>query len=110
MLFIDEFDTRDPLVSDPGKYKVVFETAAMRILYYHDKPGDKTNSHKHPKFYLYALSPFKRTIHTSSGKHIEREFKAGDTIWAEAQTHIGENTGNTDTEAILIEFKEPATS
>jgi hypothetical protein len=33
-----------------------------------------------------------------------RELYGGDVLWSEAQTHIGENTGNADTR-IMVETK-----
>lgn len=97
---------QDPVVTDSDKYKVVFENEHIRVLDYQDKPGQKTNEHRHPAFFLYALSPFKRNIHLEGGKVIVREFKTGDTIWSEEQVHIGENVGETDTHALIVELKE----
>jgi len=34
-----------------------------------------------------------------------REFKAGDVIWSDAQTHIGENIGESPTHVLMIEMK-----
>ena len=96
---------QDPVITDPDKYKVVFENEHIRLLDYQDKPGEKTNKHEHPAFALYALSPFKRNIHLEDGKVIEREFKTGDIIWSEDQIHVGENVGQTDTHALIIELK-----
>jgi hypothetical protein len=39
------------------------------------------------------------------GKVIIREFKAGDVLWSNAQTHIGENVGDTPTHVIMVELK-----
>lgn len=95
----------DPAVTDPDKYKVIFENDQVRVLDYKDKPGDKTTQHYHPKFVLYALSSFKRKIHLPEGKVINRKFQKGDVIWSDAQTHIGENVGTKDTHALMIEIK-----
>lgn len=97
---------RDPAITDPDKYKVIFENDHVRVLDYQDKPGEKTNQHEHPAFLLYALSPFKRDIHLEDGKIIEREFKTGDIIWSEGQIHIGENVGDINTHALIVELKE----
>lgn len=101
---------QDPVVTDSDKYKVVFENEHVRVLDYQDKPGEKTNKHRHPAFVLYALSPFKRHIHLESGKVIVREFKTGDIIWSEEQIHIGENVGETDSHALIVELKGVATN
>ncbi|MPZ78060.1 MAG: cytoplasmic protein [Deltaproteobacteria bacterium] len=94
--------------TDPDKYKVVLENERVRILEYRDKPGQKTKMHTHPDFVLQALAPFKRKLTLSNGKTMTREFKAGDIVWMNAQTHVGENIGETDTHVLITELKEPA--
>jgi hypothetical protein len=95
----------DPAHTDAEKYKVRFENDRIRVLEYRDLPGEKTNQHGHPAFVLYAIGPFKRRITLPDGKAIIREFKAGDVLWSNAQTHIGENIGDTPTHVIMVELK-----
>ncbi len=95
----------DPTVSDPDKYKAVMENARVRVLRYHDEPGAKTHPHHHPESVLYALSAFRRRLTFPDGTTKDREFKPGDVMWLPAQTHVGENTGTTDTEVLLVEMK-----
>ncbi len=95
----------DPTKTDGDKYKVRFESDKVRVLEYRDMPGEKTHEHKHPPFVLYAVAPFKRTLTLPGGKVLTREFKAGDVMWSDAQTHIGENVGTTPTHVIMIEMK-----
>ena len=97
---------QNPVQSDGDKYKVVLENERVRVLEYRDQPGQKTQQHHHPAFVLYALSPFKRSITLPDGKVIMRQFKTGDVIYSEAQTHVGENVGDTETHVIMIELKE----
>jgi hypothetical protein len=40
------------------------------------------------------------------GWRSRRSFKAGDVIWSDAQTHIGENIGESTTHVLMIEMKE----
>jgi beta-alanine degradation protein BauB len=96
----------DPAQTDGDKYKVIFENERVRVLEYKDKPGDKTHEHSHPAFVLYALVPFKRRISLPDGKAMLREFKAGDVLYSDAQTHIGENVGSTPTHVIMVELKK----
>lgn len=99
---------QDPIDTDGDKYKVLLENERVRVLEYHDQPGAKTQQHRHPAFVLYALAPFKRTITLPDGKVITREFKRGELLWSDAQTHVGENIGQTDTQVIMIELKQDA--
>lgn len=93
----------DPAKTDPDKYKVVLENDRVRVLRYHDKPGDKTTAHHHPDSVLYALSTFRRRLTFPDGKTKEIALTAGDVMWLPAQGHIGENIGTTETEVLLVE-------
>jgi hypothetical protein len=95
----------DPVHTDGDKYKVLLENEQVRVLSYTDEPGDKTHLHAHPGFVLYALAPFKRKIGLADGRSFEREFKAGDVLYSQAQTHYGENIGVTPTQIIMVEIK-----
>ena len=96
---------QDAIQTDGDKYKVMLENECVRVLEYRDQPGDKTHQHRHPAFVLYALSPFERTLTLPDGKVLRRQFKAGDVMWSEAQTHIGENVGQTATHVLITELK-----
>lgn len=95
----------DPVLTDGDKYKVIFENDCVRVLDYKDSPGDKTNEHKHPAFVMYSLSVFNRTLTLPNGKVLQRQFKEGDVMWSDSQTHVGTNTGQTPTHVILVEMK-----
>jgi len=101
---------QDAVKTDGDKYTVILENDCVRVLDYRDRPGEKTHQHKHPAFVLYALSPFKRTLTLPDGKVLTREFKQGDVIWSEEQTHIGTNIGPTPTHVVMVELKRPASS
>jgi beta-alanine degradation protein BauB len=96
---------QDPVQTDGDKYKSIFENECVRVLDYKDMPADKTNQHRHNAFALYALSDFKRSITLPDGRVLQRQFKAGDVMWSDAQTHVGTNTGETPTHVILVEMK-----
>ena len=98
---------QDAARTDPDKYQVVLENERVRVLRYHDGPGQKTSLHSHPDLVLHALGPFKRRLHLKDGKSWEREFKAGEVVFVPAQVHVGENIGTTPTEVLIVELKEP---
>ena len=50
--------TNDPTITNPDKYKVIFENDKVRVLEYTDKPGDKTTPHAHPDSVMITLSSF----------------------------------------------------
>ena len=95
----------EPTVTDGDKYPVILENSRVRVLRYHDRPGDKTKPHHHAEFVLYALSSFRRRLSFPDGSLRERDFKPGDVIWMPEQVHTGENVGATDTDVIIVENK-----
>ena len=101
---------QDATTTDPEKYRVLLENDQVRVLSYRDQPGERTHEHRHPAFVVVALAPFKRVIHLPGGKRMPREFRAGDVLWSDAQTHVGENIGTTPTEVVMVELKRPATA
>jgi hypothetical protein len=98
---------QDPLLTDGDKYTLVLENERVRVLEYRDEPGDKTSMHAHRAFVLRALSSFQRRLTFADGHSLERSFVEGETLWMEAQSHIGENIGTTDTHVLLVELLEP---
>lgn len=96
---------QDPTLTDGDKYRAVLDNACVRVLRYHDQPGDKTHLHRHPNFVVVALAPFKRRLTLADGRTMAREFKAGDTLYSAGEDHIGENVGDTPTEVVMVELK-----
>ncbi len=99
-------NTPDPVVTDGDKYSVILENEHVRVLKYHDKPGDRTFQHAHPDYVLYAESSFKRRLTFPDGQKKEVDVKAGSVGWMKAHMHIGENIGDTNTDVIIVEMKD----
>lgn len=100
----------DPTVTDPDKYRVVFENDRVRVLEYHDQPGARTTPHDHPDSVMVALSGFDRRLVAADGQSRDVTLEPGQVRWLDAQTHSGENTGGTPTHVVFIELKEAATA
>ncbi len=97
--------SRDPVVTDGDKYKVVLENERVRVLEYRDSPGQRTSPHRHPDYVLCALSAFKRRLVVTDGREAVREFRPGEVAFGKSQSHIGENIGSTDTHVLIVELK-----
>jgi quercetin dioxygenase-like cupin family protein len=97
----------DPTVTDPGKYKVVFENERVRVLEYSDEPGERTSPHEHPDSVMYTLSSFERRLISAAGETRDVALGSGEVRWLDAQTHSGHNTGDTPTHVLFVELKEP---
>jgi hypothetical protein len=95
----------DPAVTNPGLYTVVFENDRVRVLEYHDRPGDRTTPHGHPDSIMITLSSFRRRL-SADGRQVEVELPAGQARWLDAQDHAGENIGDTESHGIFVELKE----
>ena len=96
----------DALATDSDKYSVVLENERVRVLRYHDRPGDRTAQHAHPDYVLYAESSFKRRLTFPDGRKVDLDVKAGSVSWLKGHTHIGENIGDTNTDVIIVELKD----
>ena len=97
----------DPTVTNPGLYSVVMENERVRVLEYHDRPGDRTTPHHHPDSVMVTLSGFRRRL-IDGDRSADVELEPGLVRWLGEQSHAGENTGDTDTRVIFVELKEPA--
>jgi hypothetical protein len=94
----------DPVVTDPELYSVVFENERVRVLEYRDRPGDRTHEHGHPDMVIIPLSTFRRRL-TVGGRTVELEKRQHEAGWVDAQTHVGENIGETESHALFVELK-----
>lgn len=103
---ISKRNAPDPLVTDGDKYSLVLENERVRVLRYHDNPGEKTLQHVHPDYVVYAESSFKRRLTFPDGSRKEVEVEAGSVGWMKSHVHIGENIGGTKTDVIIVELKE----
>jgi mannose-6-phosphate isomerase-like protein (cupin superfamily) len=100
----------DPTETDPDKYKVVFENDRVRVLEYRDEAGQSTSPHEHPDSVMVTLSGFDRRPVGADGEARDVTLEAGEVRWLDAQTHNGENTGETPTHVIFVELKSPQRS
>ena len=93
------------LAQDVQKLTVKFENDQVRVLELHLKPGEAEGFHSHPQYLLYALTDYrvKNTAADGTSKIFER--KTGDIFWGEPITHKGENVGNTDVRALIVQLK-----
>lgn len=65
--------------------------------------------HSHPDSVMVTLSAFNRRLR-SDGHEVDVQMPAFQARWLDAQTHSGENTGTTPTQAIFVELKEPSST
>ena len=96
----------DPVETNPELYSVAFENDRVRVLRYHDRPGDRTRPHEHPDSVMITLSSFDRRLRQGE-RSVDVTIPSGEVRWLDAQEHSGENIGGTDTVTVFVELKEP---
>ncbi len=96
---------QDPVKVAPNNHKVLLENDQVRVLDFHSKAGEKISMHWHPNYVVYAISGGKTKFTSPDGKVTERESKAGQATWREAETHASEYAGTGEAHAVLVELK-----
>jgi len=99
---------QDPLKVAPDMYKLVFENDRVRVMEVVFAPGSKIEKHSHPDHFGYVLSAGKLRISRPAGDPTDADLKVGEVLWIPAETHWGENTGETEIRVLVTELKEPA--
>ncbi|GAA2109521.1 hypothetical protein GCM10009841_30880 [Microlunatus panaciterrae] len=102
-------ESLDPVTTNPERYRVLFENERVRVLEYVDQPGARTTPHQHPDSVMVTLSSFRRRL-SSDGRTSDVELPAGKAVWLPAQSHSGENIGDSETHTLFVELKDPVGS
>ena len=98
-------DSLDPVEANPDHYKTLFKNDRVRVLEFRDGPGDAIRVHSHPDHVVYVLGPTKRRFTVEGEAPVDAALEAGLVLYVNAQTHTGENIGDTPAHAILVELK-----
>jgi quercetin dioxygenase-like cupin family protein len=86
-----------------GLYKVIADTAGIRMLEINYKPGDSSAMHSHPDNVLYVINGGKAEFTSNDGSKQVAELKSGMIMRAPGGTHRVKNIGTTTLKAILVE-------
>ena len=97
--------TQDPLTVNSKTIALKLENARIRVLEATLKPGDKEKTHSHPAYVIYVIAGGKVRTHGADGTVTDADFKTGDVIYREPETHWAENVGNTTIRLELVELK-----
>lgn len=95
----------DPMTVDPDHYKVLLDNDRVRVLEFRGAPGNKTPMHSHPGYVTYSFNGGKTKFTYPKGKPVEAVTQAGEVRWHKAETHSGENTGDTELRVLIVEIK-----
>ena len=89
----------------PHVYKVLFENERARVLEVTMGPGDRTEMHSHPDYFVLLITAGKVRFTTPGGETQEVEFPANTPMWRPAEEHATENTGGNAVRALFFEPK-----
>ena len=98
----------DAVTVAPGLYKLLKDSAGIRVLEVNYKPGDSSAMHTHPDNVLYVVEGGKTEFTMQDGSKQVHQLDAGTTMVLPAETHSVKNVGTTTTKAILIEVNRPS--
>jgi hypothetical protein len=96
---------QDAVKVDPKHYKVVHETAHVRVLRAHYGPHEKSVMHSHPATVAVFLTDGTAKFSYPDGKSDNVIMQAGQTQYSDATTHLPENTGDKAFDVIVVELK-----
>ena len=100
---------QDAVKVDPQHYTVEFENAQVRVVRIKYGPHEKSVMHGHPASVAVFLTDGQAKFTLPNGKTEERNWKAGQTLWADAGKHLPENVSDKPLEVILVELKAKPT-
>jgi quercetin dioxygenase-like cupin family protein len=96
---------QDPVKVDPKHYKVELENDQVRVLRINYGPHEKSVMHSHPD----GVAIFQNDIHCRftfpDGKTEEQRFRAGQTLYMPAGSHLPENLSKKPFDVVLVELK-----
>jgi quercetin dioxygenase-like cupin family protein len=96
---------QDPVTVDPKHYKIELENEQVRVLRVNYGAHEKSEMHSHPN----SVAIFQNDTHCKftfpDGKTEEHRFRAGETLFTPAGSHLPENLSNQPIDLILVELK-----
>jgi uncharacterized RmlC-like cupin family protein len=100
-----QMSVQDPVKVDQKHYKVELENDQVRVLRINYGAHEKSVMHSHPD----GVAIFQNEIHCRftfpDGKTEEQRFRAGETLYMPAGSHLPENLSDQPFEVILVELK-----
>ena len=99
---------QDPAAVDSAHYKVVLDTATVRVLKVDYPAGGKSPMHQHPDNIVVSLSPAKVRFTMPDGKSEDADLANEAAMYAPGGIHSGTILGAGRVEALVIEFKAAA--
>jgi len=98
----------DLVIAEPRQARVLLENDRVRVLDVRVGVGQKQAMHMHPDHLVYPLSAYRVKHVAADGSTSIGERQPGEVIWIPAESHAGENVGETEIHVLIVELKEGA--
>ena len=95
----------DPVKVDPKHYNVEVENEQVRVLRVNYRAREKSVMHSHRDNVAIFLNDAHCRFTFPDGKTEERRFRAGETLYSPAGSHLPENLSGQAIDIILVELK-----
>ena len=96
----------DPLVVDPQHYHLEFENEFVKVIRCRIPPHDKVAMHHHSVGSVVIFMTDQNLRQTlADGTKQEAHHKAGELVWGEPTTHMGENYTDQPYEYVRVDIK-----
>ena len=96
----------DLVTAEPEQTKVLLENERVRVLDVRVGAGQKQRTHSHPDHLVYPLSAYRIKHIAEDGSTSTGERRPGEVVWIPAESHGGENVGETECHVLIVELKE----
>ncbi len=100
-----QMEGQDPVKVDPKHYKVELENEQVRVLRVNYGAHEKSEMHSHPDSVAIFLNVVHCRFTFPDGKTEEHRFRAGETLYSPAGSHLPENLGGQPIDVIIVELK-----
>jgi len=87
----------------PELTKILFENDRVRVIELNVEKGSKASLHRHPLYFVYAVTPFEYVSTPERGKPERRKMKVGEVDWRDGESHAVEFT--LAGRAVVVELK-----
>jgi hypothetical protein len=98
----------DLVAAEPEQAKVLLENDRVRVLDVRVGVGQKQAPHSHPDHLVYPLSAYRVKHIAADGTSLIGERQPGEVVWIPAESHAGENVGETEIHVLIVELKQDA--
>ena len=96
----------DLVTAEPEQARILLENERVRVLDVRVPVRQKQAVHSHADHLVYPLSAYRVKHIAADGSTSVEERQVGEVVWVPAESHAGENAGDTEIHVLIVELKE----